>query len=227
MCTRFLKRLGRLLGPVIGATAVVALLGLGLGPRLGGYRVMTVLSASMRPTMAEGSLIVQTAVPLNRVGVGDVVTYRIPTEDRRVVTHRVVEVVMAGDHPVVRTKGDANAAPDPWLARLEGDRIWSVRFALPRAGYAVQALRQPWAQRLALLGVPFVLALVWLRDIWAPRDRPRSSSSATAPIPSTYAAPARVGPWRSALALSALGALALLDRSVMSPRPHRVGRKLA
>lgn len=227
MRTRFLKRLGRLLGLAVGAFAVLALLSLGIGPKLGGYRVMTVLTASMRPSMAEGSLIVQDPVPLDRVEVGDVITYRIPIEDRRIVTHRVVEVVMAGDHPVVRTKGDANAAPDPWLARLEGDRAWRVRLAVPKAGYAVQALRQPLAQRLALLGVPFVLALVWLRDIWAPRDRRRSPSSGAAPLPSADMAPARAAPWRWALALSALGALALLDRSVASPHPRRTGRKLA
>lgn len=225
---RFLTLTGQLLGLVLGAFAVLAVVTLGLGPRFGGYRVMTVLTASMRPSMPEGSLIVQTPVPLDRVAVGDVITYRIPVDDRRIVTHRVVEVVAGGDRPVVRTKGDANNAPDTWLARLEGSRTWKVRFAVPRAGYVVQALRQPLAQRLTLLAVPFVLALVWLRDIWVPRDRPQTSSPAAAPTPPIAPARPVLGRWRAVVALSALGALAVLDRQARTERPRRgLRRKLA
>lgn len=228
MHNRIFTLTGQLLGLVLGAFAVLFLVILGLGPRFGGYRVMTVLTASMRPTMPEGSLIVQTPVPLSRVRVGDVITYRIPVDDRRIVTHRVVEVVSGGDHPVVRTKGDANNAPDTWLARLEGQPTWKVRFAVPKVGYVVQALRHPLAQRLTLLAVPAVLALVWLRDIWAPRDRRRPTCPGAAPVPSASPAPPGTCHWRGALALSALGALALLDRSARAARPrHTPRRKLA
>ncbi|MGI8684116.1 MAG: signal peptidase I [Acidimicrobiales bacterium] len=218
---RILTLTGQFLGLVLGAFAVFAVVTLGLGPTFGGYRVMTVLTASMRPSMPEGSLMVQTPVPLDQVVVGDVITYRIPVDDRRVVTHRVVEVVAGGDHPVVRTKGDANNAPDTWLAQLTGDRVWKMRFAVPKAGYGVQALRRPLAQRLTLLAVPFVLALVWLRDIWVPRDRPRPASPGAAPNPPIASAPPVLGRWRVVLALSALGALAALDRPARTERPRR------
>ncbi len=201
--------MGQLLGLALGALAVLALLALGFGPRLVGYRTVTVLTASMRPSMPEGSLIVQTPVPLQRVGVGDVITYRIPVDDRRVVTHRVVEVVVAGARPVVRTKGDANAGPDPWVARLEGTHTWKVRFAVPKAGYAVQALRHPLARRLTMLVVPALLAVVWLRDIWAPRaDRhpPRPVRAGAAQVSPT----AGSRRWRYAVAVGALVAVALV-----------------
>jgi len=178
MVKRILKLTGRLFVLAVGACSVLVVVLLGLGPRLGGYRVVTVLTASMRPSMAEGSLLVQTPIPVDQVRVGDVITYRIPVEDRRIVTHRVIEVVVGGDHPVVRTKGDANNAPDTWVAQLDGQRTWKVRFAVAKAGYGVQALSRPLAQRVTLLAVPAMLAVVWLRDIWAPRDRrPRADPS--------------------------------------------------
>ncbi len=49
------------------------------------------------------------------------ITYRIPAEDRRIVTHRIVEIEVAGERPVVVTKGDANRNPDPWVAHLKGE----------------------------------------------------------------------------------------------------------
>lgn len=210
MHNRTLIVAGQLLGLALGALAVLALLGLGVGPKLWGYRTLTVLTGSMRPSMPEGSLIVQTPVPLHRVRVGDVVTYRIPVDDRRVVTHRVVEIVVPGDRPVVRTKGDANGAPDPWLARLDGAHTWKVRFAVPKAGYVVQALRRPLGRRVTVLVVPALLAVVWLRDIWARRPDRR-------PLPHPAAVVADVTPavgqrrWRYIVAVATLVAVVLVD----------------
>lgn len=216
---------GQLLGLALGASAVLALLLVGVGPGFGGYRTMTVLTGSMRPSMPEGSLIVQTPVPLEQIRVGDVISYRIPVDDHRVVTHRVVEVVAGGDQPVVRTKGDANAAPDPWVARLDGDRTWKVRFAVAKAGYVVQALRDPVAQRLSLFVVPAVLALVWLWHIWAPHDRTSPAPAGTEPHPSRASQPQVVHPWRFVLALAGLGALVVMDRSMRSAARRHVVRR--
>lgn len=203
---------GQALGLAAVALCVLLLLGLAIGPRTGGYRTMTVLTASMRPSIPEGSVIVQLPVDLSEVREGDVITYRIPVEDHRVVTHRVVKVIEGGARPVVRTKGDANSSPDPWVARLTGEKVWRVKASVPKLGYALQALRRPEVKHVTLFFVPLLLALLWLRDIWAPRpSRDREASPAEVPT-------ATAGrQWQGVAALAAVGVVALLAR----PRARR------
>lgn len=179
-----LRRASRVTGLALVALSFLGLLVLGVGPLTGRYRVLTVLSASMRPTIPEGSVVIVTPMPLSKIRVGDVITYSIPVEDRRVVTHRVVDVVEAG--PVLRTQGDANPAPDPWLARLGGGRAWRARLAVPRLGHAVHLLRRPEVRGLFLRIVLLLLALVWLAEIWRPTGRGRRP---VAPVPGGPAVP--------------------------------------
>lgn len=198
---------GQALGLAAVALCILLLLGLAFGPRTGRYRTMTVLTASMQPVVPAGSVILQVPVDVGKVRVGDVITYRIPAEDRRSVTHRVVKVLKGGAQPVLRTKGDANSSPDPWLVRLRGEKVWRVKTAVPKLGYALQELRRPEVKRVTLFLVPLLLALLWLRDIWAPRPRRDSQPAPPQPPPAT----ARRA-WPGVAALAAIGALALLDR---------------
>src|SRR5437867_11828955 len=118
---------------LLGA-AVLLFLAIGLLPRTGWYRVETVLSGSMRPAFAPGDMIVVSPEPLRDVQAGQVISYHIPIGDQHVQTHRIVQVVRGGDHPVVRTKGDANDSVDPWKARLGGTTAWRVRLVAPKLG---------------------------------------------------------------------------------------------
>lgn len=167
-----MRRIGRITIKLVGLTAMVGALvffvGLGIGPHTGRYRTMTVLTDSMRPTMPAGSVAVQTPMPVSEVEIGDVITYRIPVEDQRIVTHRVVEVVEAGPKPVVVTQGDAVEKPDPWSARLEGPVVWRTEVGVPYLGYGLHFLRQPVLRYALVLGVPLLLSLTWLIEIWRP-----------------------------------------------------------
>jgi signal peptidase len=197
---------GRLLGPAFLALSLVVFGVLALGPRTGRYRTATVLTASMRPTMPEGSMVLTTPVRPADLRVGDVITYRIPVEDRRLVTHRVVEIVRPGPTPVVRTQGDANNGVDPWTAQLKGGTVWKARGAVPHVGYVAEWLRQPQASRLLVLFVPFFLAALWLKDIWGDDDE--------APMTTAAAPPARpVGGALAAVALLSLGAITASHRA--------------
>jgi signal peptidase len=148
---------------------------LGLGPRTGAYQTMTVLTASMAPAIPAGSVIVIRPVDPARLRAGDVVTYRIPVQDHRIVTHRIVEIAGDPSAPTVRTKGDALEEADPWTTRFRaGTPVWRVHASVPRAGYAVRALRGTRARQLTLGVVPGLLALLLLGDIWAPRGRRRA-----------------------------------------------------
>ncbi|HSB40067.1 MAG TPA: signal peptidase I [Gaiellaceae bacterium] len=146
--------------------AIVALVGLGLLPRTGWYRPVTVLSGSMRPAFAPGDMVVVTPEPVASVRVGQVISYRIPVGDHHVQSHRVIAVTRRGGEISVRTKGDANDAPDPWTATLHGTTVWQVRAVLPKLGWAVFWLRTPLAHGLTVLLAPLLLALLVVLQIW-------------------------------------------------------------
>lgn len=184
---RIVKTVTRLLAAGFLACALLLLLAVGIGPRTGRYQTVTVLTGSMRPTMPEGSVIVTTPIPANRVRVGDVITYRIPVEDRRVVTHRVSEIVRGGEQPVVRTQGDANQDPDTWLAELKGGTVWTARATVPKAGYVLEWLRQPQARQLLVFGIPLLLVVLLLGDIWRRSPEPEAPQAPLSPVPGVVA----------------------------------------
>jgi signal peptidase len=156
---------------VTAVGAVLAFVMLGLLPLTGWYRPATVLSGSMAPHIPTGAVVIDRPVPLRSVKVGDVITYHIPIGDHHLVTHRVVSVLVAGDHPVVTTKGDGNNTVDPWQARLLDGPAWKVAVVVPHLGYVLAWFRQPMARALMLGVVAVVLAALWVRRIWAGPDR--------------------------------------------------------
>ena len=160
------SRAGELPARLALGLALLVLLLLGLLPHTGWYRTETVLSGSMRPTFAPGDLVVVTPERLADVRVGQMISYHKPVDDHHVQTHRVVAVLRRGGQTFVRTKGDANNARDPWLARLNGTTAWRVRAVVPKAGWGIVWLRSPRIRTLAVFGVPLLLALLGLWRIW-------------------------------------------------------------
>jgi signal peptidase I len=150
--------------------AFTALLFLALLPHTGLYRTETVLSNSMRPHFGAGDLLVVTAEPVRDVRVGQVISIHVPKGDHHVQTHRIVQVVRGGEHPVVRTKGDANDARDQFTARLDGKTAWRVRLVVPKLGWAIVWLRNPLLRLLTVFLAPIAFLLLALRRIWTDPD---------------------------------------------------------
>ncbi|HEX2074362.1 MAG TPA: signal peptidase I [Geodermatophilus sp.] len=159
------------------AVAVLAFAGLALGPHVLGYRTMTMLTASMAPGIEPGDVVVTTPLPVEDVAPGMVISYHIPVDDHRVVTHRVVSVEHGPDGAVmVRTKGDANEHVDPWIAVLKGDTAYQVRAVVPELGHLISALRTPVVTQLLVYGAPALLAGWLLMTIWRPAPRTREDA---------------------------------------------------
>ena len=165
-------------------TAVIAFLGLAVGPHVFGYRTMTMLTASMAPEIEPGDVTIVTPLAVKDVTEDMIITYHIPVDDHRVVSHRVVAVEHGPDGSVtVQTKGDANEAADPWRATLKGDTAWQVQAVVPEIGHVIKALRTPVVSQVLLYGAPALLAGWLLLAIWrpAPRDEQGEPGTDTTP----------------------------------------------
>src|SRR5215218_7176062 len=149
--------------------AVLTFALLAIGPHVFGYRTMTMLTGSMAPEINPGDITIVTPIAVSEVTEGMVITYHRPIEDHSLVTHRVISVETAPDGTVsVQTKGDANAAADPWTATLEGDTAYQVRAVVPVLGHVIQALRAPIVTQALLYGAPALLVGWLLLTIWRP-----------------------------------------------------------
>jgi|tagenome__1003787_1003787.scaffolds.fasta_scaffold20895278_3 signal peptidase I len=153
------------------AVAVLAFAVLAIGPHVLGYRTMTMLTGSMSPQIDPGDVVVSTPLDVQDVTEGMVISYHIPIDDHRVVTHRVVSVEHGTDGSItVQTKGDANDAVDPWQATLKGDTAYQVRAVIPELGNVIEALRTPVVTKTLVYGAPALLAGWLIRSIWRPGE---------------------------------------------------------
>jgi signal peptidase I len=161
----------RLRGRVGGllAAAAVALAGVVLVPALLGYQRYVITSGSMTGTYDRGSIVFDRVVPTSSLRVGDVITYAPPagTTASALVTHRIAAIDRRPDGTrVLRTRGDANPAVDPWTFTLPRATQARAAFHVPYAGFAIAALGVRWI-RMLVIGVPALLvALSVLARLW-------------------------------------------------------------
>ena len=154
---------------LVVTVAVLAFGVLAVGPHVLDYRTMTMLTGSMAPEIDPGDVTIVTPIAISEVTEGMVITYHRPIEDHSLVTHRVISVTTAPDGTVsVQTKGDANAAADPWTATLKGDTAYQVRAVIPELGHLIEALRAPVVTQALLYGAPTLLVGWLLLTIWRP-----------------------------------------------------------
>ena len=139
-----------------------------------GYKPVAVYSGSMVPTLKVGAVALDRSIPSRDVKVGDVITFTDPFVTNRLVTHRVVRIFLTPKGLAYRTKGDANAARDPWTIRLPG-RVGRVSFSIPIAGYALW-YSHTREVRSGFILVAALLLLTWLlRRIWRTEPEPVQS----------------------------------------------------
>ncbi|MEY2535047.1 MAG: signal peptidase [bacterium] len=171
-----LRRL-RAAGGAVLTAAAVALAAAVLVPALLGYERYVITSGSMTGAYDRGSLVYDRVVPTASLRVGDAITYDPPAGagPSGLVTHRIVSIAAGpGGARAYRTKGDANAAPDPWTFSLTNATQARVAFDLPYIGYALAALSDR-RLRMLIIGVPAMLvALSVLAALW------RDTGAATA-----------------------------------------------
>jgi signal peptidase len=161
---RSLRKIARVTTALL-AGAVVTLVAGYAALLVAGYRSVAVYSGSMRPTLGVGSLAVDRVVPARTVRVGDVITFNDPYVKGRLVTHRVAQIVPTKHGLAYRTKGDANAARDPWAIQLTG-HVGRVAFHVPLAGYVLYYAHTREVRGALIAVVALLLLIAALRRIW-------------------------------------------------------------
>jgi signal peptidase len=157
-----------LLASAMLAVAVLLFAAVGIA-RAFEYHALTVMSGSMEPTLHVGDLVIERRVSPLDLHAGDVVTFRDPDENARLLTHRVFRFRARGAKAYVVTKGDANRTVERWSIPTEGT-LGRVEFRVPKIGYAVMSAGGRFG-RLALVAIPaLLLGLFELRRIWSPKE---------------------------------------------------------
>ncbi len=195
---RTLRRAGLWAALVVSGAAFLFL---AVGPRLLPYRTVTMLTGSMGDTAPGGSVVVDVAEPVSALRPGQVISFHAPVAGRPVVTHRVLTVEHRGGQVLVRTRGDANAAPDPWLARVDDDTVWRMRAAIPHLGAVVRALRGDAVHMTLAWVLPSMLLAWFLLVLWRPAPTSEDGGESACPVSPDGArpfSPPPPPPWPSA-----------------------------
>ncbi len=115
-----------------------------------GYRAYVVVTGSMEPTLSIGDLVI--VAPKPHYETGDIISYKY---NGVVITHRIYDL---SDDESLRTKGDANAEPDPYLIQ-DDDIIGSVKHRIPKIGWFIILLN--WNQYIKLLVITISVIIMY------------------------------------------------------------------
>jgi len=105
-----------------------------------GFRAFIVLSGSMFPTFDEGSIIIVQDVGIDKLKVGDILTF-IPQRSTDPLTHRIYEIYEDGGNKMFITKGDANNTVDNPIEA--GQILGRTVFYMNGLGLFILRLRTP------------------------------------------------------------------------------------
>lgn len=154
----WIARIGRGLGVVLLALAVLAVMVLIVAPRATGSQSYSVLTSSMAPKYAPGTFLVVRPEPFADLRVGDVVTYQIKPGEPAVVTHRIVGIgFLQNGEKTLTTKGDNNSIADPEPVRAVQVR-GKLLYAVPYVGYVANAVGQGDRAQWLFLGAVSMIA---------------------------------------------------------------------
>ena len=156
------RRIGGGLLAMFGMAALAVAIISMLMPAVLHLQRYVITGGSMAGTISRGALAYDEYVPVSVLKVGDIITF-VPPRMHGPVTHRIVSIKRDQNGlAIFRTKGDTNAAADPWHFALTGHTQARFVFSIPYVGYVLAVLSLRWA-RIALIGLP--AALIFLSII--------------------------------------------------------------
>ena len=172
-------RRARLVSSIVLGGVVLAILLVTATMALGLERFTVIDSGSMRPTLNPGDVAVLTSERSADLAAGQIVAFHPPGEPRLTVVHRVRSIRLTAGGVIIRTKGDANNASDPWRAKIaDGSTVWRESLRLPRIGYLVVRIQQPYVRMGVLTAMLMLVVSLLLGWIWRPATREQARHAA-------------------------------------------------
>jgi len=124
---------------------------------------MVVVSRSMEPTIHVNDLIVIRGVKISDVKIGDIIVFKSPINPDMYIVHRVVNIVNKNGQLLLKTKGDNNPLPDPWLIGEE-NLIGEVVLIIPYIGVMARILIENPALKITLITM-IIIVIIYLEYI--------------------------------------------------------------
>jgi signal peptidase len=125
----------------------------------------------MEPAIAAGDVVIDERISPTSARVGDVVTFRDPEDQSRLITHRVRGIRRQGAHLWFVTQGDANNTTEHWRIAAGGE-LGRVAYTVPWVGHVAVLSHTPLGLALFLIVPLLLLGLDELARIWRPAERP-------------------------------------------------------
>ncbi len=124
----------------------------GGNPELFGQRMLVVLSGSMEPKIHTGSVIFDNPnVQISSLKVGDIITFKPPTDPNILITHRIYRIVKQNGQEGFMTKGDANAVQDGWIVPVNNVIATYDHVTIPYLGYYLEFIRTKMGLAMVLI----------------------------------------------------------------------------
>ncbi len=131
-----------------------------------GFSYQTVLTGSMRPEYPPGTVLVTREIPVTELKVGQVAVF-VPPGHADPVSHRIIAITGSPTSPSVKTKGDANDAPDAWTSHLMAAKVPVVVTSVPWVGKVLSKihLRNPATEALLVGGFGLLVTGSYVRRL--------------------------------------------------------------
>ncbi|WP_312471360.1 signal peptidase I SipW [Neobacillus sp.] len=123
-----------------------------------GYQLKTVLSGSMEPTFLTGSVIAIKSLNSDESGTlkkGDIITFQ--TNEKILVTHRIIGVTTNDKNVLYETKGDNNKTADLVPVPSEDVLAKYSGYTIPYVGYIIDFAQSKNGSALLLIGPGIIL----------------------------------------------------------------------
>lgn len=82
-----------------------------------GFKPYIVLSGSMEPNLQIGDMIISKSVNEDQIKIGDIITF--VDNNKNIITHRVVDILIKDGKKLYQTKGDNNSSKDVGVISIE------------------------------------------------------------------------------------------------------------